>query len=403
MPKTVVAEKLVRATPTQVYYSFTRASALTEWMCDFATLAPRSGGRIYLWWREGFYSAGEFISLVENKSIVFKWHARQDPCPSQVAVTLEGKGDGTLVTLVHTFPEGDYWSENAKRLQEEWTRTLDNLAQVLETGLDKRAFDRPMLGINLSDFNADIAKAMGVPVKEGMRLDNLPEEMGAYKAGLRKDDVLVSLCGQPVTNDFNTLLTVMQGKHVGDRLEAVFYRGSEKLMAMVELSGRPVPKIPWDAAGLTKTTRAKYDEALAALEKAFAGVSEAEANLQPAAGEWSANETLAHLIHNERHWLENLDDAIGGYPRLSDDWAGNGTTHARATVAAYKTTRGLLDEMKHLADEMVAYTSTLPDEFIARKASYFQIANMLLDGSLPHITSHIDQIEKAISAARKKK
>jgi uncharacterized protein YndB with AHSA1/START domain len=403
MPTTVVAEKLVRATPAQVYFAFTSASALTEWMCDFATLAPRPGGRMYLWWREGFYSAGEFISLVENKSIVYKWHARQDPCPSQVTVTLEGKTNGTLVTLAHTFPEGEYWSENAKRLQEEWIWTLGNLAQVLETGLDKRAFDRPMLGINLNDFNADIAKAMGVPVKEGMRLDFLPEEMGAYKAGLRKDDVLVSLCGQPITNDFNSLLMVMQGKHVGDRLEAVFYRGPEKLMAMVELSGRPVPKIPWDAAGLAKATRTRYDEGLAALEKAFVGVSEAEANLEPAVGEWSAKETLAHLIHNERHWLENLDDAIGGYPRLSDEWAGNSTSHARATVAAYKTVRGLLDEMKHLADEMVAYTSSLPDEFIARKASYFQVANMLLESSLPHITSHVDQIEKAISAARKKK
>ena len=36
----------------------------------------------------------------------------------------------------------------------------------------------------------------------------------------------------------------------------------------------------------------------------------ARADQEPAPGEWSAKETLAHLIHNERHWLENLDDVI---------------------------------------------------------------------------------------------
>ena len=170
----------------------------------------------------------------------------------------------------------------------------------------------------------------------------------------------------------------------------------------MELTKRPVPQIPWDAAGLAKSVRGKYDEGLAELEKVFKGASEAEADLEPAVGEWSAKETLAHLIQTERHWLENLDDVVGGYPRLSDEWAGNSTIHARATVAAYKTVRGLLDEMKRLSDEMVAYAAALPAEFIVRKASYFQVANMLMEGSLPHITSHIDQIQAAISTARKK-
>jgi len=402
MPTTVKSEQFVKTTPACVYYAFTHAIALTEWMCDFATVAPRPGGRMYLWWHGDFYSAGEFISLDENKSIIFKWHARQDPASSQVAVTLEEKDGGTMVTLVHTVPDGKYWEEHIKGFQDEWTFTLANLAQVLETGLDKRTFDRPMLGINMSDFNAEIAKAMGVPVKDGIRLDFLPEEMGAYRAGLRKDDVLVTLGGHTITNDFGTLVMALQGKKGGDKVEAVFYRGPKKMTVEMELTKRPVPQIPWDAAGLAKSVRTKYDEGLAELEKAFAGVSEAEADLEPAAGEWSAKETLAHLIQTERHWLENLDDVVGGYPRLSDEWAGNSTIHARATVAAYKTVRGLLDEMKRLADEMVAYTAALPAEFIARKASYFQVANMLLEGSLPHIISHIDQIQAAIATARKR-
>ncbi len=402
MSTTVTSVQFVKATPAQVYFAFTRAIGLTEWLCDFATAAPHPGGRMYLWWHGDFYSAGEYVSLEENKSVIFKWFGRGEPAPSEVTVILKEKDGGTVVTLSHAVSEGKDWEERAKGFQQEWSRTLVNLAQVLETGLDKRAFDRPMLGINISDFNAEIARAMGVPVKDGIRLDFLPEEMGAFKAGLRKDDVLIELGGKPIANDYGSLVMALQGKQGGDKVEVVFYRGAEKKTVTMELTRRPAPQIPWEAAALAKVVRAKYDEGLAALEKAFTGVSEAAADLEPAPGGWSAKQILAHLIQTERHWLENLDDVIGGYPRVSDEWAGNSTVHARATVAAYKTVRSLLDEMERLSDEMTAYAAALPPEFVARKASYFQAANMLLEGSLPHILSHIDQIQSAIALAHKR-
>ena len=395
-------EQLVKATPAQVYFAFTHAIGLTEWLCDFATVAPRPGGRMYLWWHGDFYSAGEYISLEANKSICFQWHGRHDPAPSQVTITLHEQEGGTLVSLVHTIPEGEYWTEHAKGLQEEWAEKLTNLAQVLETGLDKRTFDRPMLGINISDFNASIAKAMDVPVSDGIRLDFLPEEMGAYKAGLRKDDVIIALGGKPISNDFGSVVIALQGKKGGEKVEVVFYRGPDKKTLSMELTKRPIPKIPWEPTELAKAIRAKYDEGLAALEKACAGTTEAEADQRPAPEEWSAKEVLAHLIQTERHWLENLDDVIGSYPRLSDDWAGNSTLHVRATTSAYKSMRGLLDEMVRLSNEMMAYAASFPAEFVAHKASYFQAASMLMEGSLPHILSHIDQIEAAIAKAKRK-
>jgi uncharacterized protein YndB with AHSA1/START domain len=394
-------EQYVKATPSQVYFAFTHAISLTEWMCDFATVAPRPEGRMYLWWHGDFYSAGEYISLVENKSIIFKWHGRQDPTPSQVSINLEKKDLGTLVSLIHTVPDGEYWTENSPRLHREWTSSLANLAQVLETGLDKRTFDRPMLGINISDFNASIARTMGVPVTDGIRLDFLPEEMGAFQAGLRKDDVIIALDGKPIINDFGSLVMALQEKKGGDKVEVVFYRGPQRKTLTMELTRRPVPQIPWEPAVLAKNIRAKYDECLAALEEAFLDVSETEADQRPDPEEWNAKEILAHLIQTERHWLENLDDVIGGYPRLSDDWCGNSTIHVSATAAAYKTVRGLLDEMERLSNEMVAYAAALPPEFVTRKASYLQVVNMLMEGSLPHIPSHIDQIRSAIANAKK--
>jgi uncharacterized protein YndB with AHSA1/START domain len=402
MTDPIKVEKNVNVPASQVYFAFTHAASLVEWMCDYATVAPHPGGRMYLWWNGDFYSAGEYISLEENKSVIFWWHGRSDPCPTQVTVTLAENGGSTLVKLTQAVPEGEYWDRNAHRFSQEWDFMLANLAQVLETGLDKRTFDRPMLGINISDFNAGIARAIGVPVNEGIRLDSLNEGMGAFKAGLRQNDVLVELDGHPVTNDFGSLVLALKGKKGGDKVAITYYRGPEKVSAEMELSKRPIPQILWEPSELAALARSKYDLGLAELEKAFDGVSEAEASFEPAPGEWSAKETLAHLIQNERHFLENLDDVIGGYPRVSDDWTGNSSLHVKATVAGYKTLRSMLDELKCLSDEMVGYVAALPASFVERKASYFQVANMLLEGSIPHIGDHIPQVRRAVEAARPK-
>jgi len=400
MSTTVSSEQCIKASPAQVYYAFTHAIALHEWLCDFATVAARPGGRMYLWWHGDFYSAGEYVSLEENKSVVFKWFGRGDPVPSEVAISIEEKDGGMRITLSHTVPDGKDWETRAKGFKAEWDSTLPNLASVLETGLDRRIFDRPMLGINISDFSPEIARALGVPVTQGTRIDSPLETMGAYKAGLRKDDVLVQFNGKPITNDFGSLVTALQGKKGGDEVEVVFYRGSEKKTVIMELSKRPVPEIPWQPAELARQVRAKYDESLAALEQCFQGVTEAEADHEPAAGEWSAKQTLAHLIQTERNWIANLDDVVGGYERLADDWGGNLPAHINATLMAYKNVRGLLAELKRLANEAVAFLAALPPEFVARKCSYYQAAWQMLEAQ-SHTFSHVEQIKSAIAAAHK--
>jgi uncharacterized protein YndB with AHSA1/START domain len=398
MPTTVHSEQFIKVIPAQVYYAFTHAIALHEWLCDFATVAPRPGGRMYLWWHGDFYSAGEYIALEENKSINFKWFGRFDPAPTEVTVTFSPQDEGTLVILTQTVPDGDDWKQRAQGFKAEWDTTLPNLASALETGLDRRTFDRPMLGINISDFTPDIAEKLGVPVSQGTRLDQVVSGMGAGAAGLCKDDVIVGLGGKVVTNDFGSLLSALSGKKGGDKVEVVFYRGSQRKTVIMELSKRPVPDVSWDPAELAKQVRLKYDEALGKLESCFKGVSEAEADKEPAAGEWSAKQTLAHLIHSERGWISNLDDVVGGYERLSDDWGGNLPAHINATVKAYGTARNMLDELGRLANEMVTFLAALPPSFVDRKASYFlNAAQALVIES--HTLSHIEQIKTALDAA----
>jgi len=401
MGTTVTSQQLVKATPDQVYYAFTHAGALTEWLCDFATVAPRPGGRMYLWWNGDFYSAGEYIELKENKSIKFKWFARFEPAVSEVLVTLAKRKNDTLVTMAHTVPDGKAWAKRSVGFKAEWDSTLPNLAAVLETGLDRRIFDRPMLGINISDFSAAIAKAIGVPVKEGIRIDDARPGLGAHAAGLCKDDVIVEMNGRKITTDFSTFAAALHGKKGGDKVAVTFYRGAAKKTVTMELSKRPVPDIPWQPAELAKRVRARYDDSIARLEEAFRNVSESEADREPAPGEWSAKQTLAHLIHTERGWVSNLDDVVGGYPRNGDDWGGNLPAHIHATVKAYGTVKGMIDELKRLAVEVVAFIEALPPAFVERKASYFLSAAQILELE-SHTISHIDQINAAIDAARKK-
>jgi uncharacterized damage-inducible protein DinB len=192
----------------------------------------------------------------------------------------------------------------------------------------------------------------------------------------------------------------LTGKKGGDKVEVVYYRGPQKKTVSMELTKRPVPEISWEPAELARQVRIKYDDSLNRLEACFNNVSEAQAEWEPAPGEWSAKQTLAHLIHTERGLIANLDDSVGGFERLSDDWGGNIPAHVNATVKAYNTTRGMLDELKRLSDEMVAFLAALPDSFVERKASYFLNAAQVLELE-SHTLSHIDQINAALAMTRK--
>jgi uncharacterized protein YndB with AHSA1/START domain len=398
---TVKSEQMVKVSPDQVYYAFTHAIVLHEWLCDFATVAPRPGGRMYLWWHGDFFSAGEYISLEENKSIKFKWFGRGEPAPTEVTVTLKKVTNGTRVILEHVVPDGDVWLEISRGFKAEWDSTLANLAQLLETGRDQRTADRPLLGINIDDFTPEQAQVLGVPVSQGIHLADVVPGLGAHAAGLQKDDVIIELNGHPVTNDFGSLLSRLQGKKGGDQVEVVYYHGPVKKTVMMELTKRPIPDIPWEPAELAKRVRSIYDNALARLDTCFTGVNEEEADYEPAPGEWSAKQVLGHLIQTERGWIPNLDDAIGGYERLADDWGGNLPSHINATVKAYGTIKAMLDELRQLSVEMVTFIELIPSSFVERKACYYTNAVQLLDLE-NHTLMHLDQINAAIEMARKR-
>jgi hypothetical protein len=222
--------------------------------------------------------------------------------------------------------------------------------------------------------------------------------MGAERAGLRKDDVLVGMAGHPITTDFNTLPLAIAGKKGGDQIEVVFYRGPEKKTITMELSRRPLPDVPFDPAELGGQARELYEPALAELEQCFEGYTDVQAMQRPDPREWSALEVVAHLIHNERFNLIFLSGLIDGIEPYYDGGGNNVTAYSEATVKANPSIRQMLELLRKTVEEVLVFTALMPKDFAANKGSYWRFAFGLLQPNF-HITGHVQQIKDALAAA----
>ncbi len=397
---TVSTESFVNAPVKAAYRAFTNSTSMREWLCDVATVAPHPNGRMYLWWRGDFYSSGHYLELEENKRVKFRWFSNIDPAPTEVTVKFSEKDGGVLVRIDHEFPNEDSWKKIGETFRENWVDSLENLKSVLETGIDLRIANRPMLGIVPGDFTEEQAVALGVPVKEGLRLDGLVTGMGAERAGLQKDDVLVGMAGKPITSDFNTLPTAIEGKKGGDTIEVVFYRGAEKKTVLMELSKRPMVDVPSNPAELVKQARALIEPALVELETCFEGVSDEQAMERPEPKEWSALEVVAHLIHNERLNSVFLASVMDGNEAQFDGAGNNINAQVESTVKANPSIKLMLEALRRVVEEVLQFAARIPDEFVTNnKGSYYRFGSALLQPNF-HLGSHTQQVKDALAKAK---
>ena len=396
----LVFERNIQAPVKQVYLALTNSSAVREWMGDAVTTDPRPGGRIYLWWNNGYYTCGEFLKLETDKTVSFTWQGRSDPAATQVEITLSGDEHATQLKLVHSgLGNGETWEKTATEVQKGWENNLENLAHTQEKGPDLRVTMRPMMGIGLDDFNETIAKDIGVPVSQGVRISNAIEGMGAQAAGIQKNDVVVGLSGMEVT-DFVSLTAAMEGRKAGEEVQMTLYRGMEKMTIPMKLSFRPIPQIPPTPKELAEAIRPLYDQDIADLEAFLQGLTEEEAGRKAAENEWSVKGVLAHLIHSERGWQNALGEIVTSAEASYDSFGGNADVRIEATLAAYPTLAELLAELKHLYAETLFMLANLPADFVARKASYWRVAFQALQINA-HFQVHFEQIKTAIQALQK--
>lgn len=394
MPATMESLKFtrkVRAPAADVFRAFTSSGALREWLCDVADADAHQGGRLYMWWNGGYYTCGEFTQVLPDRRLAFTWRGRNEPGDTLVRVALKQQDDLTTVTLVHSgLGRGKKWAPVQAEYMEGWSAGLENLQSVLETGDDLRITRRPLLGIAMSPLDIPTATQLGVPVAAGAHLDAVVEGLGAHAAGLRADDVIVTLDGKKVRS-FATLTGALRHRRAGDKVRVGFYRGAEHKMVTMELSPRPHLHVPPAAAELAETLRRQYLELDAELKQSLAGLLEDAAGERPTADGWSVKETLAHLIAVERDtqaWIAEL--LLDAEPL--DPFPGNARQRLEATVSVYPALPDLLAELHRAEDETVALLAALPPEFVARKGSYVRLGNFLLE--MPeHTRLHIQALK----------
>lgn len=392
----------INATPAEAYRAWTRSMVLREWLCDAAIAGARPGGRMYLGWNSGYYTAGEFTAAEPDRRLAFTWHGKGEPGQTQVEVTLHASGAGTRVHVAHGgLGAGPEWDGMRGEAAKGWQESLENLASVLETGQDLRFTRRPMLGILIDEFTAEIAARLGVPVTEGTRLSGVMQGMGAQAAGLQKDDVLVSMDGKPATN-FPELAYALQGRYAGDVVRVEFYRGSEKLSAQMALSHRPIPEVPGSPQALAGAVHTLNEAAFAELAACFEGVSAAAASRRPEPGEWSGLDVLAHFVAAERETQTRITDLLNDDERWSDhlDNPTNVPARIESLVQIYPTAEAMLDLLRRSQAETVAMLADLPPAFVAHKGTYWRLGRDLLTELDEHVHEHSDQIRAAIAAAR---
>jgi hypothetical protein len=329
------------------------------------------------------------------------WQGKDEPGPTEVEIDLDAEGEQTQVTIQQSgFGEGAGWNKVREEAEKGWGAALENLSSVFSTGADLRIVRRPLLGIFLNDFDEKIAKDMGVPVSNGVRIDKPVEGMGAEAAGLQSNDVIVEM-NDTTINGFSDLGTALQGQHAGDVVSVVAYRGPERKSFEMKLSGRPVVEVPMDPVKFVEQIRAIDAAVLTDLRKMFDGVSEGEAGFTSGPQEWSAKETLAHLIDSERYTQFNITELMYDGQREFPDNAGNVIERFRAIIEVTPTVPELLDRLERSKAETLALLSRA-EKLKARKGVLWNLGQGLLQYPDQHERSHMEQMDVAIKAARER-
>ena len=246
--QTLEYEISVAAPKKQVYQAFSSSVALESWFADFAEIVPSEGGRFYVFWKAGHDAVGQFKEVRENEELIFSWRGRGESHETEVKIHFNVAGDQTQVSLIHSGlgTEG-HWEHSVKSIGAGWEYALENLKAVMETGLDNRLYDRPMLGIYPNqEVDKEMAEKLGLPVTTGIQIGGVVEKMGAEAAGLQPNDILFSFNDHKLKG-FSDFAGAMAGKKAGDVVKVTFYRGGEKQVVDMTLSRRPEPDIPESA------------------------------------------------------------------------------------------------------------------------------------------------------------
>ncbi len=118
-----------------------------------------------------------------------------------------------------------------------------NLAKQILSDLITRGYVvRSYLGIAMQDVDEKIARALNLPMPQGVFVDYVNENSPAWKSGLREKDILIAVDHQPV-NKGNVFQSIIAQKKPGDSVVLTILRRGKKMNVKVVLGSREGPKI----------------------------------------------------------------------------------------------------------------------------------------------------------------
>lgn len=96
---------------------------------------------------------------------------------------------------------------------------------------------RALLGVNIGDVNAEIAKELKLDKVEGVYVGGVPENGAAKSAGIKEKDVIIQVEGQPVKTSAELQEKISQYRP-GDKVKVVVIRDNEKKQFEVTLRNK---------------------------------------------------------------------------------------------------------------------------------------------------------------------
>ena len=98
-------------------------------------------------------------------------------------------------------------------------------------------FDRPIFGVRYRTLDQQTALLNDVP--EGTYVVEVIAGSSADKAGVKNNDIIVSINGEKIKNIKGGLAGLIGSKKIGDKIEIEIFRGGKMQKVVTELEGAP--------------------------------------------------------------------------------------------------------------------------------------------------------------------
>ena len=390
MNHSVTLSRSIKAAPEAVFRALTTPTGLLDWCANAVQLDTSKGSYFYLWSDSGYQLTGAVGNSTADSEI--EW---QISAPEMGLFRFKiQSGDEQTAQLSFSL-YGDFRTDQHIAF---WNEALNNLKSVLETGLDRRIYDRPMLGILIGGLlDRESQARYGSPVPFGVIVSGTVAGMGAAKLGLTEGDILFEMDGVEL-RDFRDLQRVIGAYRAGEAVRVSWYRAGERHTGLLTFSGRPEPVIPASPVELADYIQELYAHNNAELAELLDGATEPQTDYRPLENEWNVKEIIAHMIATDRAAQLWISATLAGVQM--GEWGTNDHALVQAIVATYASLPDLQEELFRTQAQTLALLRRLPPELVNHKGTYTMIVTMFGEQGLPiHTRMHFDTIRSLLANA----